>query len=188
MATTNLQQWNPNQNNQETDAQYAADSQRTGGAANPSLFASVLSNKLFYQTTTYLLALFQSFANKGFTTSDASLAALTAQCAHFVTTADLRGDMQAVPYSPTLTLDCSKYNGFEITLTGNVSLTLANGSFGQRLVMALVQDSVGGHTATWPSNVISPGALSGTAGATNVQEFVYRSDNNFHPITPVVVS
>lgn len=88
MATTNLQQWNPTAVNQENDAAYAADSQRSGGATNPSIFQAELANKLFYQTTTFLTALFTAFANKGFTTSDSNLSTLTATCANFLTTAD----------------------------------------------------------------------------------------------------
>jgi hypothetical protein len=88
MATTNLKQWNPTAVNQENDAQYDADSQRAGGATNPSIFDARLANKAFFQWSTFLTALFQAFANKGFTTSDSNLNTLTATCAAFMTTAD----------------------------------------------------------------------------------------------------
>lgn len=89
MATTNLIQWNPTAANQENDAAYAADSQRAGGATNPALFDATLANKAFYQWSTFLTALFAAYAAKGFTTSDSNLSTLTAQCAGFLTTADL---------------------------------------------------------------------------------------------------
>jgi hypothetical protein len=88
MATTNLQQWNPTAVNQENDAAYTADPQRTGGATDPSIFEAQLANKAFFQWSTYLTALFQAFALKGFTTSDSNLNTLTATCAGFLTTAD----------------------------------------------------------------------------------------------------
>lgn len=88
MATTNLLQWNPTAVNQENDAAYLADSQRAGGATNPSILQAELANKAFFQWSTFLTALFQAFANKGFTTSDSNLNTLTAACANFLTTAD----------------------------------------------------------------------------------------------------
>ncbi len=91
MATTNLQQWNPTAVNQENDAQYTADSQRAGGATNPAIFQAELANKAYYQWSTFLTALFQAFANKGYTTSDSNISSLTAQCANFATSNDLTG-------------------------------------------------------------------------------------------------
>lgn len=89
MATTNLLQWNPTAANQESDAQYLADSQRVGGATDPSIFEAELANKAFYQWSTYLTALFQAFAAKGFTTSDSNLNTLAATCSAFLTSNDL---------------------------------------------------------------------------------------------------
>lgn len=89
MATTNLQQWNPTAVNQETDAEYVADSQRAGGATNPAIFEAELANKAYYQWSTFLTALFQAFAAKGYTTSDSNLSSLTAQCLNFTTAADV---------------------------------------------------------------------------------------------------
>lgn len=88
MATTNMQPWNPTAANQENDAAYTADPQRAGGATDPSVFQSVLANKLFYQTTIYLTAFFTAFANKGFSTSDSNLPTLIAQCANFLVAGD----------------------------------------------------------------------------------------------------
>lgn len=183
-----MQQWNPSQTNQETDAAYTADSQRSGGATNPSIFASILANKLFYQMTTYLVALFTAFANKGFTTSDASLATLTAQCANFLTTADVRPDMLAATFASTMTLDFSKANGYQITLTGNTTLTFTNLSFGQTITLAFVQDGTGGRTVSWPGVVVSPASPDTTPNASSIISFKVLLDGNLHSLTPMAVS
>ena len=187
-GTTNLLQWNPTQANQETDAAYAADSQRAGGAVDPSLFASVLANKLFFQCTTYLTALFQAFANKGFTTSDASLATLTAQCANFLTSADVKPGLQYVLYAPTLVFDATQANGFQVTLTGGLSFTVTGATVGQLITLVFTQDGVGGRAVTYPGNVLSPGVPSVAAGASSAQLFQVLNDNQLHPIGPMVVS
>jgi len=189
MATTNMRQWNPDQNNQETDAQYAADSQRAGGATNPSFFTSILANKLFYQMSTYLTAMFAAFANKGFTTSDSSLSALTAQCSHFLTTADISAGMVTVGYAPTMSFNCVVANGFQVTMTGNItSLSVIGASFGQVVTLAFTQDGVGGRTVVLPANVVTPGTVDGAAGKTSMQRFQQLGDGKLHPIGPMTIS
>lgn len=102
MATTNFLQWNPNAANQESDATYGSDSQRSGGAGVGSIFASVLANKLFYQLSIFVTALATALRNKGYTTTDGAtspstaLAALTAVLANLVTNADLQNS--GAPY------------------------------------------------------------------------------------------
>ncbi len=179
--------WNPNQNNQETDTAYAADSTRANGAVDPTTFLSILGNKAFNQWSTYLWALFTAFANKGFSTSDSSASTLVAQCANFLTTADVKGGT-AVPFSSTPTLNCAQYNAFQITLTGNITLTVSNGVAYQLVTLAFTQDSVGGRTVTFPSNVLSPGTPGTAAGKTSAQQFMQMADGNFHPVGPMVVS
>jgi hypothetical protein len=189
MASTNLLQWNPTAANQESDAAYTADSQRAGGATEPSVFRAVLANKAYYQWSTFLTALFTAFANKGFTTSDASLSTLTAQCANFLTTADVRTGIRAVTYATSMTLDCSLADGFEVLLTGNVTaLNIVNAVLGQSVTLVFVQDGVGGRTVAFPTNVKNPGTPSTVAGETSVQTFKILTDLNLHPTTPVMVS
>ena len=89
MANTNMQQWNPTAANQETDAQYTADSSRSGGASTGSIFPSATANKLFYQLSTYVTALMQALVAKGYTTSDASLSTLAGVLACIMTNADM---------------------------------------------------------------------------------------------------
>ena len=78
MGSSNFLVFDPPMANMETDAAYAGDTQRSGGAAMDSLFPSVLANKLFYQLTTMVAALAQVMATAGQTVSDASLANLEA--------------------------------------------------------------------------------------------------------------
>ena len=188
MASTNMQQWNPTATNQESDAAYTADSQRAGGATNPSIFASILANKAFFQFSTYLTALFTAFANKGFATSDASLATLTAQCANFLTTADVHAGLQYVPFSPTLAFACASYDGFQVTLTGNLTFSLSSPSIGQKITLAFTQDATGGRTVTWPGNVVGHGTIDGTANATSQQLFEVLNDNLLHQLGVMTVS
>ena len=73
MAGTNkFLQWNPTQANQETDDQYAADVQRSGGAVS-GIFPSATANKLFFQTTTMCAAIAQTLADKGYDVNDSNL-------------------------------------------------------------------------------------------------------------------
>jgi hypothetical protein len=118
MASNNFQQWNPNCNNQEDDPTYAADAQRTGGASSPSLFASVLANKFFFQLGIFLKAFMDMMVDKGFSPNDGSASPSTALVnlktilANILTTADVLPAVQLVfratgidPHSGTTTND-----------------------------------------------------------------------------------
>jgi hypothetical protein len=87
--STNLLVWNPGAANQEDDATYAADVQRSGGATTDAIFASPLANKLFYQLSTFCAAFAQALVAKGYTVSDANLAALQAVLSNVLTNADM---------------------------------------------------------------------------------------------------
>lgn len=174
MATTNVQQWNPTAVNQETDTEYTADSQRVGGATDPSLFDATLANKLFYQLTTYMDALFTAFANKGFTTSDSNLSTLTAQCANFLTTTDLLPAVQVVPYAATLTLNAATANGFYIkAMSGALAFTFTGLSSGQVVAMYYQQDGSGGRAVTYPSNMVGAAQPDPAPNAVSLQLFGY---------------
>lgn len=188
MATTNLLQWNPTAANQETDAEYAADSQRSGGATDPSLFDATLANKMFYQLSTYLTALFTAFANKGFGTSDASLLALVSQCANFLTTADVKGGLQYLLYAPTQALNAAQFGGFQMALNGNLSFTISGYAVGDLITLVFTQGSGGGAVVTPPSNVTGMGSVFPTAGSNSIQIFKVLNDNNLHAVGPMTVS
>lgn len=128
-GSSNFLQWNPGQLNQESDVAYAADSQRSGGATDPSAFLSILANKLFYQNSTFAAAFAQSLANKGYVVSDANFATLVAVFANVLTKADNPGAYKAPatvqyigihaanPYSITVPLSVINANTkFRITV------------------------------------------------------------------------
>jgi hypothetical protein len=73
MPTNKFIQWNPTKANQESDTAYAADSQRSGGAANPSIWDSVLANKVLYQLSTMVAAIGQAITDGGHDANDAVL-------------------------------------------------------------------------------------------------------------------
>lgn len=181
-GTTNLQQWNPTAVNQESDAQYTADSQRSGGATDPSVFLSPLANKLFYQMSTYLTALFQAFAAKGFTTSDSNLNTLTATCANFLTSADVKPLQVLVPFSPAPQFDCSLASSFRINLAGNVtSSTLINPPpAGGIVTFYIVSTNPGNFSFAWPSQVNGAfDVLTQSSGNLYTQQFISDGANLF---------
>lgn len=189
MATTNLLQWNPTAVNQETDSQYAADSTRAGGAVDPTIFLSVLGNKAFFQWSTYLTALFTAFANKGFTTSDSNISTLTAQCTHFLTTADVLPSVQLVTYASSITLNAAQANGFYIVgMTGNLTIAAINGlTSGQQITMYYQQDSTGGRTVSFPGVFEGAAQPDPTANSVSVQVFGYDiTTSTLRAITPLV--
>jgi len=74
-GTNNFLQWNPAENNMLTDVQYLGDSMRLNGAT-AQIYPSNVHNKFAYQTTTFITAMAQMLANRGYTVSDSSLPAL----------------------------------------------------------------------------------------------------------------
>ena len=188
-GTTNLLVWNPTSANQETDAQYLADSQRVGGAADPEFFDATLANKLFYQMSTYLTALFTAFAAKGFTTSDSSLSTLTAQCANFLTTADVEPAVLNVAYAASVALNAALADGFYIqSMTGNLTITAINGlTPGQIIAMYYQQDGTGGRTVTFPTVFIGAAQPDPAASAVSVQLFGYDANTSqLRALTPLI--
>ena len=178
----------PTQANQETDATYSADTTRTGGATLDAIFASVLANKAFYQWSTFIAAFGQMMSNKGFSVSDASLATLTAQLTNILTTADLRGNLIVLPYSSALSLDATKYLGWQVTLTGNTTFTISGTQVGDELTFLILQNSIGGHTVTWPSNFQYPLQPDPTPNTLSVLSFKVRTDGTVWMSRPVMSS
>lgn len=182
-------QWNPASANQENDAQYLADTLRSGGASTDAILPSPTANKLWYQLSTVLTALCDSFANKGFVISDANLATLTAVLANIVTTADQIPPLIAPSFSSSMVFNAALASGWELTLTGNVSAsTLTNVYAGQLLIFVLVQDGTGGRTFVWPSNVLNGGVLSSVANSVSIQAFFVIESLNAIALTPMVVA
>jgi len=99
--------------------------------------------------------------------------------------------VDAHTYASTVTLDASAYDVFELTLTGNITITLSGGTDGQRVVVRLTQDGTGSRTVTWDSSVAfgaditSAGALAST-GANKIDYFgfLYSSaSSKFHMVS-----
>lgn len=145
-GATNFLQWNPTQNNQETDAQYQADSQRVGGAPVGTPWPSRTANKALYQVSTGVAALMQMMANKGFTVSDTNFGTLASVLAAIQTTADKKTPYQIVSYSPSVTLNAATTSAFQINLAGNCSITISGGASGDTILLILIQDATGNRT------------------------------------------
>ena len=189
MATTNFQQFNPTQANQESDSAYTADPTRTGGAGVDGIFPSATANKLFYQMSTFITALANALAGKGYTTSDASLSTLQGVLANLITSADINGNLFFVAYAPSVVFNATTSNGFQLTLTGNVTASSITGmAIGQEITIGFLQDGVGGRTFTWPAGITTGGTVDPTPNALSVQRFKKWLDGSIRAITPMLVT
>lgn len=81
MPTSNFLQWDPSLINAETDAEYAADSLRSGGAPVDAVFPSATANKGFYQWSTMAAAIAAYMVAQGQNAEDSNLATLAANFA-----------------------------------------------------------------------------------------------------------
>jgi hypothetical protein len=189
VATTNAQQFNPSQANQETDAAYTTDVTRVNGAGVDAIGPSISANKTLYQVTTYITALGQMMANKGFTNADANLSVLTTVMSNIVMSSDLPTPLQLIGFSPVVVLNAAVFNGFELALAGNMQINLTGVRPGQLYVFMYVQDSVGGRTVAIESPGVGPfGQPDPTPGIASVQVFAADVTGFLHPVTPMVSS
>ncbi len=187
-GSSNFLQFNPTQANQESDAAYTADSTRTGGAGINGIFPSALANKLFYQLAAFIWALAGALADKGYILSDANPTTLRGVLANVITSADINGNLVVVSYAPSVTFNCSTNNGFQITLTGNVTASaFSNMAVGQEITIGILQDGSGSRTFTWPVGVNNAGTPDPTPNAMSMQRFKKWSDGTVRAITPMVV-
>jgi hypothetical protein len=89
----------------------------------------------------------------------------------------------AITFAATLTIDASLARKQTLTLTGNVtSLTIANPTTDQELVLVLIQDATGGRTVAWPATVKFAGGVAPTLSAANKRDilaFFYDGTNWF---------
>ena len=182
-------QWNPNETNQETDAQYLADSQRASGAVNDTPLPAPLGNKAFYQWSTFCAAFGQMMANKpgAYVLDDSSESALAAVLANILTESDTEPNIISVTYSPTPVFNAANSNGFQMTLSGNIaSSTISGVTAGQLLAFYFAQDSVGGRTVSWPSSFV--GALQPDPTPYAVSVMLFRADLTGNPraVSPMI--
>ena len=76
-GSNNFVQWDSAKNNIVTDEIYSSSSMVTNGAT-AEIYPSNIHNKFAYQTTTFIKALAQMLADKGYSLSDSSMSALIA--------------------------------------------------------------------------------------------------------------
>jgi len=187
--STNFLVFNPSQANQETDAQYAADATRAGGAAVNQEFPSPTANKLFYQLSIMIAALAQFIVAQGYSAEDSNLSTLTTNLTNAILAATVAAGVtwKNIAYAATMAFAGapSQTTVFETTLTGNVgssSLTPLNVR-GQTFIFIIHQDSTGGRTFVWPSALSAiAGTVDPTANATSMQAFVMDGSSNWHPL------
>jgi hypothetical protein len=126
-------------------------------------------------------------ANKGYSTSDASVSALAAVLANILTEADTEPNLISVSYSPTPVFNAADSNGFQMTLAGNItSSTISGVTTGQLIAFYFAQDSVGGRTVSWPSSFV--GALQPDPTPYAVSVILFRSDLTGNPraVSPMI--
>ncbi len=186
MASTNALQFNPTQANQLTDAAYVTDPTRTGGAALDGIWPSDSANKTLYQVSTYVTALAKALVNKGFSNDDTNLATLTAVMANLLTTADVVGALQQLPYLASQTLNCAAYSGFQISLAGNTSLALTGQTAGEVVGLIFVQDAAGGHTVTFPAGTVGGAQPDPAPNVLSLQLFKVNASLNLMAVGPSV--
>jgi hypothetical protein len=81
--------------------------------------------------------------------------------------------VQSVTYASTVTLDCSLYDTFEITLTGNITINFSNGTDGQRVQVVAVQDGTGSRVITWGTGVAFGSDISSATASTGANKTDY---------------
>jgi hypothetical protein len=182
-------QWNPNETNQETDAQYLADSQRASGAVNDTPLPAPLGNKAFYQWSTFCAAFGQMMANKpgAYVLDDSSESALAAVLANILTESDTEPNIISVAYSPTPAFNAADSNGFQMALSGNItSSTISGVTAGQLIAFYFAQDSVGGRTVSWPSSFV--GVIQPDPTPYAVSVILFRADLTGNPraVSPMI--
>jgi hypothetical protein len=186
-GTTNFLVFNPTQANQETDADYLADTTRLSGALDGNGWPDSSANKLLYQVSTMTAALAQMLANKGFSVLDANYAALVTQLGNILTTADGRGGLQNLAWASTLVLNAALFEGFAVPLQGTTAIALTGVSAGALYVMLYTQDSVGGHAVTFGSGfgagAMQPDPMPYVVSA---QLFMANAALNLVPIGPLI--
>lgn len=187
-GSTNFQQWNPTQANQETDAAYASDAQRVGGAPNGVPFPSPTGNKLFYQMSTGITALMEMMAAKGYVVNDTSISTLAATLSALLTSSDIRGNLQVLSFSSTVACDISKFLGFQIPLNGNVNITASGQVAGDQVTFIFTQDSTGGRLVNFPGTWTGYTQPDPIPGAITIMSFKINSALAATAETPVMAS
>jgi hypothetical protein len=93
---------------------------------------------------------------------------------------------QSQTSAAAMSFNAASFNQFLNNMTGNVSTSsMVGGISGTYYTFIFVQDGSGGHTFTWPANVINPQAIDTAPNATCQQTFCFDG-TNFRAIGPQV--
>lgn len=191
--SSNFLQFNPGAANQETDSQYAADAQRTGGFIANQLLPSRLANKILYQVIQFIYAFAQMMAAKGYVMADTDAGALQTVLSNVRTNADERALLSVLPYAATSVFNFANTDAIQMTMSGNVTISTFTGlAPGRKVKLIMIQDGTGGRTLTWPVGPPNLGVIFSapdpTPGATNIQEIIVLANGTLHPGSPMIVS
>jgi len=83
--------------------------------------------------------------------------------------------LNQITFSSNITVDWSKSDSQMVTLTGNTTINFTNGRAGGKCILLIKQDSTGGRTVTWGSNVVNGLQPSTTANSLTAMIFIYDS-------------
>jgi len=92
-----------------------------------------------------------------------------------------------VPWDQPPAFDGSVYTTFGVVLAGDCASTFTNGYPGTLYTFAIIQDGVGHHNFTWPTNVHNAGTIPKTPNTALVQTFVADTGDELYPIGPATV-
>lgn len=184
MGSSNILLWNPTLANTESDAAYAADSQRSGGAPTGVAFRSQTGNKLFVQVSAISYSIGAFLASKGYAVLDSDPAGIVAALQSLFANVPGRINLQSIAYSPSLALDASQFLGFQIALTGNTSITISGQNAGDAIAFLFVQGPSGGSTVTWAGNFYGFDQPDPQANTLSVQIGKVAADGTIHASTP----
>jgi hypothetical protein len=88
------------------------------------------------------------------------------------------GNLDTLTFTSTPIFPATNYSNFLLTLTGNAtSSTIAGGTIGQVSTFDICEDSTGGRTFVWPSNVLNSPQFVTNAGVCNSLITVYNGTN-----------
>jgi hypothetical protein len=97
---------------------------------------------------------------------------------------DVSDNVSTVSFSSTPTFDLSLGSTQKITLTGNVtSSTISNGSTGKHITFVIIQDSIGGRTFVWPTNVYGGMTVDSIADSISIQKLITYDGTNYYAET-----
>jgi len=123
-GSTNILRFNPDGNNQLTDANYSSASQRSEGVSSSAIALSNVHNKLFYQVSGICAALSQAMSNQGYTMSDSDYDTLITNFETLVNTAGSKMAGQLQFSGPTTITSSSGV----LTLDGTTNTYYAQGT------------------------------------------------------------